>query len=44
MPPEDVVNQPSKVKPALSGEPGDDEMEPPVDVDPSSTALPPCSS
>ena len=44
LPPLDAVNHPANEYPALVGEPGDDAIEPPVDVEPLDTDDPPCES
>ena len=43
-PPDDATNQPSNVYPARVGVPGEDEIDPPVVVDPSEIDEPPCES
>jgi carbon monoxide dehydrogenase subunit G len=44
LPPLDATNHPANEYPARVGEPGDAAIEPPVDVEPFETALPPCES
>ena len=44
LPPLEAVNHPLKVYPDRVGVPGDEAIDPPVVVEPSVIALPPCES